>query len=179
MKRLGASELRKQVPSLSDLQKIKRERIYIVLEDVLDTYNVGAIFRLADAVSAKRLYLCGETQTPPNSKIKKASVNTWQWVDWDYRENALDAISEIRKNEPDALVIAVEQTKESLPYNKFSYRLPIALVVGNESAGILPDTLANCDGAVEIPMFGINKSLNVMVALGIVLYKVIETVKKP
>lgn len=91
MKKLGAQQLREYIPTDADLKKIKanRQDIYIILDNVLDTYNVGAIFRLADAVGAKRVYLCGDTETPPNSRIKKASVSTWQWIDWEYASTAV------------------------------------------------------------------------------------------
>ncbi|MEK7450927.1 MAG: TrmH family RNA methyltransferase, partial [Patescibacteria group bacterium] len=76
MLKLKAKELRTTIPSEKQLKKIKKNPIYIILDNVLDTYNVGAIFRLADAVAAKRILLCGETETPPHTRIKKASINT-------------------------------------------------------------------------------------------------------
>ena len=77
---LVAKELRTTKPSKKDLAKIKRRDIYFVLDGVLDTYNVGGIFRLADALGVKKVYLCGVTETPPNTRIKKASINTTEWV---------------------------------------------------------------------------------------------------
>ncbi|MCL6096671.1 MAG: TrmH family RNA methyltransferase, partial [Patescibacteria group bacterium] len=71
--KLVAKELRTTRPSKKDLAKIKRRENYFILEDVLDTYNVGGIFRLADAIGVKKVYLCGLTETPPNPRIKKAS----------------------------------------------------------------------------------------------------------
>ena len=76
MLKLKAKELRTTIPSEKQLKKIKKNPIYIILDNVLDTYNVGAIFRLADAVAAKRILLCGETEIPPHTRIKKASINT-------------------------------------------------------------------------------------------------------
>lgn len=156
----------------------KKNEIYIVLDNVWDTYNIGSVFRLADAVAAKKIYLCGGTATPPNHRIKKASINTTEVVDWTYREDAVGAIREIKEKVPDLQVVAIEQSGRSVQYDKFSYQLPICLVVGHESDGVSKEVLKIADVVVELPMFGINISLNVMVSLGIVLYKVLEKLNK-
>ncbi len=82
MIKLAAKELRTTKPDLKDLKGIKKNPIYIVLDNVMDTYNIGSIFRLADAVSAEKVILCGATETPPDTRIKKASINTTEWVAW-------------------------------------------------------------------------------------------------
>ena len=174
MVKLGAQELRTTIPTKEELLKIKKNDIYIILDNVLDTYNVGAIFRLADAVAVKKVYLCGETETPPNSRIKKASINTTEWVEWEYAPTAFGAISNIKDQISEIRIVAIEQTAKSVAYDKAEYRLPIALVVGNETYGVSKEVLEMADQIVELPMFGINKSLNVMVSLGIVLYEVIK-----
>lgn len=167
-------ELRNTEPTQEQLDSIKRQEIYIILDDVLDTYNVGSIFRLADAVGAKKVFLCGRTETPPNSRIKKASINTWQWTPWEHVPTASEAIRNLKLEIRNLNVVAVEQDPKSVPFDTFDYKLPIALVVGNETDGCSKETLDLCDSIVELPMFGINTSLNVMVTLGIVLYKAIE-----
>lgn len=172
--KLKAAELRTSTPTEEQIKEIKRNEIYIILDSILDTYNVGAIFRLADAVGAKKVFLCGSTETPPNSRIKKASINTWEWVNWEYKKTTAEAIKTLRKEVPNIQVVAVEQDERSIEFDKFDYKLPIALIAGNETSGISKDVLKMCDGIVELPMFGINTSLNVMVSLGIVLYKVVE-----
>jgi len=171
---LNARELRKG-KGVRVKGKLKKQEIYIVLDNVLDTYNIGSIFRLADAVAAKKVYLCGQTETPPNHRIKKASINTTEWVDWSYSPSAKEAINDIRSTINDIQVIAIEQSTKSVQYDKFDYKLPICLIVGNETTGVSKEVLKMTDVIVEIPMFGVNKSLNVMVSLGIVLYEVIES----
>lgn len=177
MIKLCAKELRTTKPDQADLKKIKKNPIYIILDNVLDTYNVGAIFRLADAVSAEKVILCGETETPPHTRIKKASINTTEWVAWSYAQTAKEAIEDLRFKNKDLRIIAIEQSKKSVSYEKADYTFPIALVVGHETNGVSKEVLAIADQIVEIPMWGVNKSLNVMVSLGIVLYKVMEKIK--
>lgn len=154
--------------------KIKKNNIYIILDNILDTYNIGSIFRLADAVAAKEIIICGASEIPPNHRIKKASINTTEVVDWSYSETAVKAINDLRSKIKDLRIIAIEQSAKSIPYDKFNYSLPIALVVGHETTGVSKEVLEICDAIVELPMFGINISLNVMVSLAIVVYKVLE-----
>lgn len=155
----------------------RRNEIYIILDNVLDTYNIGAIFRLADAVAAKKVIICGASETPPNHRIKKASINTTEVVEWSYAESALEAARNLKFKIKNLQLVAVEQNAKSVPYDEYEYSLPIALVVGHESDGVSPEVLKVCDVIVELPMFGVNISLNVMVSLAIVLYKAIEKTK--
>lgn len=173
--KLNAKELRTTEVDPKVAKSIKKNPITIILDNVLDTYNIGSIFRLADAVAAQKVILCGETLTPPNSRIKKASINTWGWVEWQYLPTALDAITQCRMLNHKCQIVAVEQDKRSEPFNQAHYEFPVAIVVGNETYGVSKEVLDMADTIVELPMWGINKSLNVMVSLGIVLYKIMET----
>ena len=174
--RLNAKQLRTNEVDPSIASSMKKNPITIILDNVLDTYNVGSIFRLADAVAAEKVIICGETLTPPNSRIKKASINTWQWVDWSYAPSAKQAIIELKTQNSMAKIIAVEQDKRSKPFYQVKYDLPLAIVVGNETYGVSKEVLDMADTIVELPMWGINKSLNVMVSLGIVLYEIMEQI---
>ena len=176
MIKLGAAELRTTKSTEEEIKKIKKNPIYIILDNVMDTYNIGSIFRLADAVAAEKVILCGQTETPPHTRIKKASINTTEWVTWQYFPTAAEAIKDLRLKIKDLRVVAIEQDKKSLPYDKADYDFPIALVVGHETSGISKEVLNMCDQIVEISMWGVNKSLNVVVSLGIVLYKEMEDI---
>jgi len=174
MKRLKPDQLRTTVRDEEKFKKIKRNPIYIILDSVMDTYNVGAIFRLADAVAAEKVILCGQTETPPNTRIKKASINTTEWVPWEYAESTVLAISNLKNQISNIQIVAIEQDLRSIPFQNAKYSFPIALVVGHETDGISKEVLSVCDKIVELPMYGINTSLNVMVSLGIVLYETIK-----
>ena len=174
MKKLNARELRTSEPDAKVIKKIKKNPIYIVLDNVLDTYNIGSIFRLSDAVAATKIYLSGQTETPPNPRIKKASISTWKWVDWEYAETAQKAVSKLKSQHPNIKIVAIEQDKRSIPLKSYKPQLPIVLVVGNETSGVSKGVLKMADIIIELPMYGVNKSLNVMVATGIVLYKITE-----
>lgn len=170
-----------QLKHLTDeeAEKIKSERkanpVYIILEDIYDTYNVGGFFRLAEAAAAEKVYLCGTTPIPPDPKIRRASMGIYKIVPWEHKESAAEAIKELRaKNQNKIKIIAVEQSEKSIDYRKADYTFPIAFIFGNETYGIKQETLKLMDQIVEIPMYGINKSLNAMVAAGIIIYKSLE-----
>lgn len=152
------------------LVSLKKNPIYFILEDVYDTYNIGGQFRLADALAVKTLYLCGGTATPPNIRIAKASVGTYKVVPWVYKKTAKEAIQELRKKEPKIQIIAVEQDKKAVDYRTIEFSFPIALVMGHETTGVREETLKLVDQIAEIPMWGVNKSLNVIVSAAIVSY---------
>lgn len=174
MKKLNAKILRKKKPAEDILKKIKRTPIYFVLDEVLDTYNIGSLFRLADAVAAEKVFLCGKMEYPPSSRIHKAAVGTENWVPWEKVEKAIDAVNKL-KNEG-VQVIAVEQSPKSISYKEINSKIkfPCAIVVGNESFGVKGEVLNIADIIVELPMLGINKSFNVWGSAAVVAYKILE-----
>jgi 23S rRNA (guanosine2251-2'-O)-methyltransferase len=191
--KLDAKQLRVTKPSEEQLTKIKRKPLWIILDNVLDTYNIGAIFRLADAVAAQEVILCGGSEAPPSSRIHKSAVGTEEWVPWRYCDSAKEALERLKNQDPRFKIIAVEQDKRAilLP-DLFSQTSPLApllisgegnkrgevamaVVVGHETEGVSKEVLDMADVIVEIPMWGVNKSLNVIVSLGIVLYKILES----
>ncbi len=175
MIKLNAKQLRTTEANLEEFKKLPKNPIDIVLDNVLDTYNIGSIFRLADAVAAREVIITGLAEVPPNTRIKKASINTTEWITWQYIPTAKEAIEKLRTKNKGLKVIAIEQNEKSIPYTEMKWEFPVALVVGNETSGISKEVLEICDAIVEIPMFGVNVSLNVMVSLGIVLYRILDS----
>lgn len=167
--------LRKNPPKEGDLKKIKRNPIYLVLDRVIDTYNIGSMFRLADAVGITKMYLCGDMEYPPNSRIHKAAVGTESWVPWEHSNSVTQLISKLKKQ--GVQIIAVEQTRKSIPYTLLPNHLrwPVAIVVGHETEGVSKKALELSDLIVEFPMYGINKSFNVWGSATIVAYKILES----
>jgi len=194
MIKLNAEQLRDIPPSQAKkhVRTLKRNPIYLILENVYDTYNIGGLFRLADALAVEKIYLCGQMETPPNGRIAKASIGTYKIVPWEYKASAVEVIQEMRNDKLEIRngkssiishlssriqIIAIEQSDKSVPYTKVDYRLPVALVVGNETFGVSEETLKAVDEIVEIPMWGINKSLNVIVSAAIVAYHIATRIR--
>lgn len=172
---LAAKELRKTKPTATTFATIKRNPIYLVLDNVIDTYNIGSMFRLADAVAAEKLYICGETEYPPNSRIHKAAVGTEEWVPWEHNNSVIQLINKLKQK--GIQIIAVEQSPLSISISNLKLDFPVAIVVGNETTGISKKVLDLADVVVELPMFGVNKSLNVWGSAAVVSYKVLESLK--
>lgn len=190
--RLNAKELRVTKPEESQRTSRYNNPIVLILDNVLDTYNIGSLFRLADAVAVEEVVLCGGTERPPSSRIHKAAVGTEEWVPWRYFSTAQEAISDLRSMNKDLRVITVEQDKRakslfnltpdhllnakaSLCISRAGGGNGIAVVVGHETEGVSREVLDMADVIVEIPMWGVNKSLNVHVSAAIVLYKLLES----
>lgn len=142
----------------------------VILQSVEYPANVGSIFRLADGAGVKELLLTGVTPTPPNATIDKVGRYKSLRMPWRYEEESLAAIDDQRSK--GFSIVAIELTDDAIPYHQFAYTDKICLVVGHEDHGITKATLAACDAAVFLPMYGKGLSLNVHVALAVVLYHI-------
>jgi tRNA G18 (ribose-2'-O)-methylase SpoU len=172
--KLNAKVLRKTPPKEGELRKIKRNPIYIVCDRVLDTYNIGSIFRLADAIGAEKVFLCGDMEYPPSSKIHKSAVGTEEWVPWEKKDSPLEVIKELKLK--GVQIISVEQDNRSVDYKDLKPRFPCAIVVGHETDGVSKEVLELSDIIVELPMFGVNKSFNVWGSAAVIAYKILESI---
>jgi len=169
--KLNAKQLRKTSPPPS-FDEVGQTPVVLVLDNIQDTYNIGSFFRLADALGIGKIYLCGKTFAPPNPKIHRASVGLWRWISWEQHRDAAEVLKKLKKS--GFYIIAVEQDERSISYLDLKPSFPLALVVGHESFGISRTALRQADAIVEIPLFGINRSLNVLVAASVVGYKIIS-----
>lgn len=152
----------------------KKTEIYLLLHNIRSTHNVGSIFRTADAVGVKHVYISGYTPAPidrfgrSRSDITKVSLGAENSVKWSIIENVINKIKELKIDKFN--IIALEQNDKSIDYKKSKLKGNILLIVGNEVDGIEKNILSLCDQIIEIPMYGSKESLNVSVATGIALY---------
>ena len=152
--------------------------LVLVLDNVYDTFNVGGLYRVADAAGVSQIIHTGETPIPPNPKISRAAVGLDQYIKHKQKENIIKAVNELQTS--GFKIVTLEQDREAKEYDQVDYiqhlrsgiqdPIKLALVVGNETFGVNEKVLKQSDLVVELPMYGINKSLNVVVATGIVLY---------
>lgn len=163
---------RKSVEQFKQSQKIP---IIAVLENVRSAYNVGSVFRTADAFLIEAIYICGYTAFPPHKEIKKTALGADETVTWKHCKNIAEAIEDIRAF--GYKVYAVEQAVDSYKLQAISYGPDekIAVIFGNEVTGVEQSTIAQCDGCIEIPQLGMKHSLNISVAAGIVLWELVRT----
>ncbi len=157
-------EFSKNIPQ--DLELI------FILQDVEDPYNVGSIFRTADACGAG-IILTGNTPTPGKTpEISKNSMGMERKVDWQYYENIEEVIGSLKQNGFD--IVGIEVTEDAVSYDEYAYKRRTALVLGNEAIGIYKKNLGLCNKIVYIPMLGKGPSLNVNIAGAIVGYEIIS-----
>lgn len=155
---------------LSLIQEPKVE-IAFHLQDWEDPYNVGGMFRVAEACGAVELFMSGKTPVPPHPQIGVTSLGHHRRMPWQYFEKHVDAIAAIKA--AGFAPIAVEIADEAEHYMEFDYPANTCLVLGHEGAGVYDYVLKLCGGAVFIPMAGKGRSLNVHVAAAVVAFEAI------
>ncbi len=150
-----------------------RHPLSIMLEDVRSAYNVGAVFRTADAAYLERVYCTGITPPPTHRSVAKTALGAQDSVPWRRVSRASGAVSMLKSS--GHTVVALEQTNRPTAWEKIAdNHFPMCLVVGNEVNGVSEDLLQMCDLALEIPQFGAKQSLNVAVAAGIAVFKLLD-----
>lgn len=154
-------------------QHPQERKLVALLQSVEYPVNVGSIFRLADGAGMSELILTGITPTPPHPTIDKVGRFKSLRVPWHYEKDAVVAINQLKKD--GYHVVAVELSDTAVPYHQYQYPENTCLVVGHEDHGVTKATLAACDGAVFLPMYGKGQSLNVHIALSIVSYHVLHS----
>lgn len=188
MRKLGMDELNRL--SVNEFRQSEKTPIVVVLDNIRSMHNVGSVFRTADAFLVRGIYLCGFTPQPPHRDIHKTALGATETVEWRYFDSTASAVRSLR--EARYTVFAVEQTEGSVPLQEIWTRRAasaengepgagsgqLAVVFGNEVEGVNAEALAECDGAIEIPQWGMKHSLNIAVAAGIVLWELVRDYKK-
>ena len=162
-------ELKADRPTIGEVEFIPRIPISILVENVRSVHNVGSIFRSADGFGAEKIYLTGYTAHPPREDLHKTALGAEKSVPWEYYEDPLDAIKEIKK--AGISLVLIEQTKVSKSIYEIKWEFPISFIVGNEVSGVSEALSHLADIHAELPMRGIKQSLNVSVATGVVGYE--------
>ena len=165
-----------------EVNYMKKQNI-IILHDIRSVQNVGAMFRTADAAGVNKIYLTGYTPAPldrfgrKRKDLAKSALGAEEFVTWEQKKNIFPLITKLKEEK--YFIVAIEQDKKSVDYKKVSARggsalggKKLAFIVGAEVTGIPKNIVKKCDLIAEIPMRGQKESLNVSVALGIVLFRI-------
>jgi len=160
------------------VKKQNKKEIVLILHDIRSTHNVGSIFRTADALGVKKIYLTGYTPTPVDSfgrvrkDIAKTALGAEKNILWEHFSVINPVLKKLKKDK--FSIIALEQSSKSIDYKKIKPLYPVAVILGNEVLGISPKILKKCDLVMEIPMQGKKESLNVSVATGVALFRIFD-----
>lgn len=169
--------------------------VYLLLHNIRSLHNVGSIFRTADGMGVKKIYLTGYTPSPYDffgppagglrKNFQKTALGAEKYVEWERAKNIHALLKKLKKEK--IFVTALEQSKQSILLNsslsnriakllgnrrQSRPKLGIALILGNEVRGLPKSVLRISDAVFEIPMRGKKESLNVSVAAGIALYAI-------
>lgn len=164
--------------SVEEYKDSQKTPLVVVLDHVRSLYNVGSVFRTADAFRLQGVCLCGITARPPHPEIHKTALGAEDSVEWQYFEHTEDCVRYIK--DQGYMVLAVEQCEGSLmlhEINNEELRMKngrIAVVLGNEVKGVQQQIIDMCDGCLEIPQYGTKHSMNVSVTAGIVIWELFK-----
>jgi tRNA G18 (ribose-2'-O)-methylase SpoU len=160
--------------SVEEFRRAEKIPIVVILENVRSAYNVGSVFRTADAFLLQSIYICGYTAHPPHKEIRKTALGAEETMNWKYFKEINEAIKELRNER--YKIFAVEQVENSLPLHrvKFEKDEKLAVIFGNEVSGVEQSTIELTDGCIEIPQLGMKHSLNIATAAGVVLWELVR-----
>jgi tRNA G18 (ribose-2'-O)-methylase SpoU len=152
--------------------RIDRLPVTVLLDNVRSLYNVGALFRTADAVRAQAIVLAGITPTPEDPRIAKTALGAERAVPWSTSADAAAAIDVLRARGVE--IAAIETSLHAVDLFDWRPRFPACVVFGHEVEGIGAPLLERCDVHVRIPALGTKGSINVATAGGVVLYELLR-----
>lgn len=156
----------------------KNKDIRLLLDNIRSVHNVGSIFRTAETCGVSRIYCIGTTPTPTDrfhrmrKDFTKVSLGSENSLIWEHKNTAISIINKLKKDK--FKIISLEQAKSSVDYKKVRASSKVLIIIGNEVNGISKVLLNKSDVIAEIPMKGKKESLNVSVAAGVALFRILE-----
>lgn len=149
---------------------IKKQGRYLILEDVQDPGNVGTMIRTADAANFDGVFISIKTADIYNDKTLRSMQGSHFHLPI-YRLEMTAILQKMKENQTP--LIATSLKKESINYKHLAHYDTFALIMGNEGRGISDLVAKKADTIVHITMPGLAESLNVSVAAGIIIFKLI------
>lgn len=147
--------------------------ISVIVDNIRSAYNVGSIFRTADSAGVRHVYLTGYSPAPTHRKVAKTALGAEDSVPWS-RAPDIDELIDDLKTEGTAIV-ALERAENAVTFDSFTEAdFPLALLLGNEVAGVPERLLEKVDAVLSLPQYGVKTSLNVSVAFGVAAYGLVE-----
>ena len=172
LRQLATTELNRPTAAVFSTQA--KRTICLVLDNVRSLANVGAAFRTADAFAVEKIWLCGITGTPPHKELLKTALGATETVVWEHAPDTAALLRSLKANHYRPIAVELAEGAQLLHQLAFDPTEKLALVFGHEVFGVSPEALAECSAAVEIPQAGTKHSLNVSVAIGIVLWELVR-----
>lgn len=140
----------------------------VVADNLRSAFNVGGVFRTADALGAEAVWLCGYSASPEQPQVARAALGAEMALPWRHFDDVRAAVGELRS--VGTAVYALETSDHATPVESQDFLFPCALLLGSERFGLDPDVVAMADALVRIEMYGRKNSLNVVSALAVAGY---------
>lgn len=161
-----------KLDALINQVKKNESPLILILDEIQDTHNIGAIFRTAESVGVDGVIVTTRNSAPINETVEKTSAGAISHLRISPITNLRQAMETLKQN--GFWIVGSSLTEKSKLYTEIDYSGSIAIVVGNEEKGIRKHTAEFCDHLVKIPMQGKVQSLNVSVATGVLLFEVLR-----
>ncbi len=159
------------------------KNVVVIAHNIRSTHNIGSILRTCDGFGVEKVFICGYSPYPKiandqrlphiaeklDKQIHKSALGAEKLVNIRYAEDPYTLIDQLKSD--GYTILALEQHKNSVNLSQYSSPNKVAVLLGEEVAGIDKQLLNKCDDIVEIAMFGQKESFNVSVAAGIILYE--------
>ena len=152
------------------------KEIILILDNIRSTHNVGSIFRTADAAGVSKIYLLGVTPDPVDrfgrdrKDIAKVALGAEKTIPWQHVSTEEELFEKLEGFQ----IVSIEQNEKSVDYKSVELKEKAAIIMGAEVEGVSKKLLEKSDIVAEIPMKGDKESLNVSVAVGVVLYQILK-----
>ncbi len=167
------------MPTEARLQKLKRVArsrqagFTLMIEDVFDPHNLGALSRSCDAFGIQKIHVIFEThpEFDPKEVGKNSSTATNKWLNYRVHHHTETAIQALQAEGWLVVATVIDPAADSIFAADLSHP-QIALLFGNEKTGLSPKAIALADRQVTIPMQGIAQSINISVAAALFIYEV-------
>lgn len=143
-------------------------RMVVVADNLRSAFNIGGIFRSADAAGLEAVWLCGYSATPEHPAVRRAALGADESVPWRVFGNIRDALAELRAE--GRAVYALETARNAVPVQRFAFRFPSAILLGSERFGLDPEVVQSADAVLRLETYGLKNSLNVVSAFTAAAY---------
>ncbi len=142
--------------------------LIVVADNLRSAFNVGGLFRTADAAGAESVWLCGYSATPEHPAVRRAALGADATMPWRSFPNVRDAVEALRAR--GRAVLALETSARATPVERFPFGAPCGLLLGSERFGLDPEVVRDADAVLRIDTFGAKNSLNVVCAFAVAVY---------
>ena len=147
----------------------RQSNLTVVMENVQDPHNISAVLRTCDAVGIQDVYIL-TTKIPRHKKFGyKSSSSALKWLTIHEFDNLEECMKAVRKNF--SKILTTHLSSDAVQLYDIHFTESVALVFGNEHAGVTDECRALADGNFIIPQMGIIQSLNISVACAVSIYE--------